>query len=78
MQDAVCSLRCSLRCKKQSWLPSCVNAFSSCYDRVMAYSGTLEKTKGTKTYQVKIENFNFDIKDENIDIFLTGNAYFIF
>ena len=44
----------------------------------MAYSGTLEKTKSTKIYQVKIDNFNFDIKDENIDIFLTGNAYFIF
>ena len=32
----------------------------------MAYSGTLEKFKGTKSYQVKIENCNFDIKDENI------------
>ena len=55
-----------MRCRKQSSLPSCVNAFSSCYDRVMAYSGTLEKFKGTKSYQVKIENCNFDIKDENI------------
>ena len=32
----------------------------------MAYSGTLEKTKSTKSYQVKNENCNFDIKDENI------------
>ena len=32
----------------------------------MADSGTLEKTKGIKSYQVKNENCNFDIKDENI------------
>ena len=47
-------------------VPSCVNSFSSCYDRVMAYFGTLEKTKGIKSYQVKKENCNFNIKDENI------------
>ena len=43
----------------------------------MAYSGTLEKTKGTKSYQVKNENCNFVIKDENIGLLLTGNGYFI-